>query len=108
MIDFVIRFGPWIAFILVMIWIVSTNLYPRYQNYRRNQQLLDEIDDKYENLRKMRADLIYHIDWAIDRGETRQARELETELERIDKELEELRDRYHAIEKGKGSSNKII
>lgn len=82
------------------------NIFPKVQSWRRKRRLLDEIDEKYESLRKMRADIIYHIDWAIDRGETRQARELESEVERIDKELAELSTRFRAVESGKDSTEK--
>ena len=60
--------------------------------------MLDEIDEKYESLRKLRRDLIYHIDWARERGENNKAAQLELEIERIDKELDELRDRYNEID----------
>lgn len=103
----VLRVLPWLAFIFIVIWLSLTQVVPSIKKYRKKNKMLDEIDDKYESLRKLRQDLIYHIDWAHERGEHRQANELESEIERIDKELEELKDRYHEVENGKVDLNKI-
>ena len=101
------RVMPWLGFLFLLIWVLFSNVFPRIKKYRKKNNLLDDIDAKYESLRKLRRDLIYHIDWAHERGEHRQATELEAEIERIDKELEELRDRYNEIETGKVDFSKI-
>lgn len=98
--------APWLAFIFLIVWFLITNVIPRVKKYRKKNKQLDEIDMKYESLRKLRKDLIYHIDWAHDRGEHTRAREIEQEMERIENELEELRDRYNEVENGKFDSSK--
>ena len=103
-----LRFIPWLAFLFLMLWFLITNIIPRVKKYRKKNRMLDEIDEKYESLRKLRRDLIYHIDWARERGENRRASELELEIERIDKELDELRDRYNEIDSGKVDFSKSI
>jgi prefoldin subunit 5 len=102
-----IRIFPWLAFVFILFWACLTHVVPAVKKFRKKKRMLDEIDEKYESLRKLRQDLIYHIDWAHERGEHRQANELESEIDRIDKELEELRDRYNEIEAGKVDLNKI-
>ena len=104
--DFV-RLFPYLVFVFLIIWAIITYVIPQVRRYRRRNQMLDDIDEKYENLRKMRRDLIYHIDWARDRGENRRANELETEIDRIDQELEELRIRFNEVNEGKADLNKI-
>lgn len=101
------RVFPWLAFIFVVIWLSLTYIIPSVKKYRKKNKMLDEIDAKYESLRKLRQDLIYHIDWAHERGEHRKANELESEIEKIDKELEELKDRYNEIEHEKVNLNKL-
>lgn len=73
---------------------------PRYTHWRARKQQMDELDERYESLRKMRRDLIYHIDWAIDRGDRQDAIKLEPEVDRVDKELEELKKQYEELERG--------
>jgi archaellum component FlaC len=98
---------PWIGFIFIIIWILLSYVIPHVKKSRRKNQQLDEIDEKYESLRKLRKDLIYHIDWARERGEHKRARELEGEIERIEKELEELRARYNEVQNQRSDLNKI-
>lgn len=73
---------------------------PKFTYWRARKQQMDELDERYESLRKMRRDLIYHIDWAIDRGDRQDAIKLEPEVDRVDKELEELKKLYEELERG--------
>jgi len=73
---------------------------PKITYWRARKQQMDELDERYESLRKMRRDLIYHIDWAIDRGDRQDAIKLEPEVDRVDKELEELKKLYEELERG--------
>ena len=98
---------PWLIFLCLFIWYMISSVIPSVKRYRRRNRMLDEIDEKYESLRKLRKDLIYHIDWARERGENRRANELEEEIEGIEKELEELRGRFNEIQNGKGDISKI-
>ena len=105
--DELIRLLPWIAFVFILIWVLITNVIPKVKKYRKRNRMLDEIDEKYEGLRKLRTDLIYHIDWARERGERKKAEELELEIERIEVELETLRNRYNEIEAGRVDISKL-
>ncbi|OMJ87707.1 hypothetical protein SteCoe_10551 [Stentor coeruleus] len=102
-----LRLFPYLVFVFLLIWAMITYVIPQVRRYRRRSQLLDEIDEKYESLRRMRRDLIYHIDWARERGEYTRANELEPEIDRIDQELEELRIKFNEANNGKGDLNKI-
>lgn len=81
---------------------------PRYTQYRARKRLMDELDDRYESLRKMRRDLIYHIDWARERGDRQDAIKLEPEVDRVEKELEEIKKQYEDLEKGGKLPNKSL
>lgn len=98
--------GPLVVVLFVVLWFLCSSLYPVYKQRKERNRELDSIEERYEALRRMRRDLIYHIDWAIDRGERSQAQKLEPELDRIDQELEELRNRFHAVQSGK-NPNKL-
>lgn len=73
---------------------------PSYTHWRARKQMMDDLDERYESLRKMRRDLVYHIDWALDRGDRQDAIKLEPEADRVDKELEEIKKQYEELEKG--------
>lgn len=105
--DEIIRLLPWLAFLFILIWGLVTHVLPRVKKHKKKAKMLDEIDEKYESLRKLRKDLIYHIDWARERGENKKATELEQEIERIELELEALRNRYNEVESGKSDISKI-
>lgn len=69
---------------------------------------MDELDARYEELRKMRRELVYHVDWARERGDRQEAIGLESEVERVDKELEEIKKLYEELEKqGKPPSKSL-
>mmetsp|Transcript_23443 Transcript_23443/g.41567 ORF Transcript_23443/g.41567 Transcript_23443/m.41567 type:complete len:102 (+) Transcript_23443:5-310(+) len=84
----------------LLLWLISQTLLPRYQSWRARNRMLDELEDRYESLRRCRSDLQYHIDWAYDRGERSTAEKLIPELERLDIELAELREKFERVERG--------
>lgn len=84
----------------LLLWLLSQTILPRYQSWRARSRLLNELEDRYENLRRCRHDLQYHIDWAYDRGERSTAEKLIPELDRLDSELAELRERFERVERG--------
>mmetsp|Transcript_18767 Transcript_18767/g.71022 ORF Transcript_18767/g.71022 Transcript_18767/m.71022 type:complete len:112 (+) Transcript_18767:138-473(+) len=45
-------------------------------------------EERYERLFRRREDMQHHIDWCKNRGERKQARELEQEARKLDAELE--------------------
>jgi hypothetical protein len=57
---------------------------PRITEWRLRKKKQDFIVEKYENLRNLRRELLYHIDWAKERGDRHEAVKLEPEIERID------------------------
>ena len=75
------------------------SMMPRYRLWKAKTDRMNEIDAHYEALRKMRRELIYHVDWARERGDRQDAIRLEPEVEKVDKELEELKKQYEELEK---------
>ena len=102
----VTQFLVWFMLVAFLIGAFVTNGYPKIKRWNTRRKLMDEVDEKYESLRNLRRNLVYHIDWAIDRGEPSQATSLEPEIERIDNELEELRIKYEELMKGKDPDGK--
>jgi len=100
------QFLVWIMLVAFLITAFLRSGYPKLKRWNMRRKLMDDIDAKYESLRNLRRNLVYHIDWAIDRGEPSQARSLEPEIERIDSELEELRIQYEELLRGKNPEGK--
>ena len=81
---------------------------PRYRLWRTRKQRMDELDARYEELRKMRRELIYHVDWARERGDRQVALGLEPEVDRVDEELQAVKKLYEDLEKeGKPPSKSL-
>ena len=79
-----LEFIAYIVVLSIILYGLSV-LLPKYTAYRRRVKAQDLIVEKYENLRKLRRELMYHIDWAYERGERNEAIKLEPEIDRIDK-----------------------
>eukprot|EP00742_Colponemidia_sp_Colp-10_P009456 GILJ01010312.1.p1 GENE.GILJ01010312.1~~GILJ01010312.1.p1 ORF type:complete len:104 (-),score=10.26 GILJ01010312.1:142-453(-) len=86
-----------LLFILGISGVAYCFLWPRWRSYQKEQRMLEQIEDEYERLRSTRKSVLYHVDWAVERGERKEARELEEELDRIDAELADLREKYDAF-----------
>ena len=94
-----LEFFAYIAVLGIIIYGLTVIL-PKFHAYRDKTRRQDLIVEKYENLRKLRRELMYHIDWAYERGERNEAVKLEPEIERIDKQLAELKSEYDQTEAG--------
>ena len=94
-----IEFIAYIVVLSIILYTLSV-LLPKYTAYRLKSKKQDLIVEKYENLRKLRRELMYHIDWAHERGERNEAIKLEPEIDRIDKQLAELKAEYNQTEAG--------
>ena len=88
-----IEFFVYFVVLAIILYVLSI-LLPKYTAYRLRSKKQDLIVEKYENLRKLRRELMYHIDWAYERGERSEAVKLEPEIDRIDKQLAELKAEY--------------
>merc|ERR1719221_775259 len=66
--------------------------------WRRKQNKLDEINSRYERLRSVRQDAVYHHGWANSRGDYKEGGSHEQHVIEIDRKLEKLRKMYEMVE----------
>ena len=92
-------FGLIIALLIIWKWAWPT--YNRWSVYRKK---LSEIEDKHEEIRKRREDLLvilgviqYHYDWQVDNGED--PSEIEKDIRSADITLTQLEHEYKQTKK---------
>mmetsp|Transcript_4447 Transcript_4447/g.6245 ORF Transcript_4447/g.6245 Transcript_4447/m.6245 type:complete len:126 (-) Transcript_4447:137-514(-) len=66
--------------------------------WRSKQERLNKINAKYEMLRSVRQDAVYHYGWANSRGDFKEADGHEAHVMEIDRKLDILRQQYEAVE----------
>lgn len=89
---------------LFTLFVVAAGLirvfWPKLQRYRARGANLDEVEKRYESLRRARKDVVYHYYWSTDRGDWKEADQHEKHCEELDNELDDLRETFHHIESG--------
>ncbi len=88
--------------LFIFVFMVGLAIYAWFswvKPWRIKKRMLDAINEKYEHLRTIRRDIVYHYYWALERDEPEQAASHEAHACETDKELEHLRDLYLRIEK---------
>ena len=59
------------------------------------------LEDEHERLRQHRAQLQFHIDWAAERGDHAESKELLNERHSLDRKLASLQREYDILSSGK-------
>ncbi|KAF4677883.1 hypothetical protein FOL47_008948 [Perkinsus chesapeaki] len=85
------------AILLATAWL---KLKPWWDRARMRESILNGINSEYEQLRLARKDLVYHYYWALSRNDDREADMHESQVLDMDRKLEQLRERYWAVERG--------
>ncbi|KRX08643.1 hypothetical protein PPERSA_03514 [Pseudocohnilembus persalinus] len=73
----------------------------KIKKYFSKKTKLDQINDKYEQLRSQRRDLVHHYYWAQSNGERQKEQNMKQEIFRVDDELAQLREQYNLTNQGK-------
>ncbi|CAD8164047.1 unnamed protein product [Paramecium octaurelia] len=89
-----------ITLLLVVVYMLMTTI-EKTTSYFGKRSSLSQIEDKHESLRKQRREMLQHYYWAQSNNERDKEKKLETQIFKIDDELEELKNDYESLKAGK-------
>ena len=72
---------------------------PRVKLFLKTRAERMDIESRYKLLLKSRDEMIYFTDWAKERGDTKEAKNMKLEVERIETEMAGLSDRYDSLDR---------
>ena len=84
------------AVCLIFLAVFIIYLLPRYKRWRKKTTQLSNIAMRLEELGKLRNEIMFHLGWAIERGEPTE--DYHYDIRKIDEEIAQLSNESDSIE----------
>eukprot|EP00916_Digyalum_oweni_P025709 GHVL01042315.1.p1 GENE.GHVL01042315.1~~GHVL01042315.1.p1 ORF type:complete len:117 (+),score=23.86 GHVL01042315.1:19-369(+) len=85
---------------IALIYFFISYILPYYREYIYKCELLDSVNREYENIRKVREDVVFHYHWANERGDFKEAGNHEAYVLELDEKLKHLTSTYNQVALG--------